>query len=38
MFHWPGWVSYVLIPVLIVAGFLAGVAGDAAKARRRRLA
>jgi len=38
VFHWPGWISYVLLPVSIVLGFVAGVAGDAAKARRRTLA
>ena len=38
IFHWPAWVSFRLLPILILAGFVVSVASEVAHGASKRAA
>lgn len=38
IFHWPAWVSFRLLPILILAGFVVSIVSEAARAASKRAA
>jgi len=36
VFHWPAWVSFRLLPALILAGFIVSFVSEAARSARER--